>query len=136
MQSQFFSPPNSTFMNRIIKTSIISGLISFLALSCKKNTLPDNESTLSSRSNNAPANEQFNDLLSNSVILEWSIVAFDAAGGAAEAHPTYAARNEAMMHIAMHDALNAIVPVYEQYAYHQHNALADPISASSYHQYP
>ena len=118
-------------MNRITKTRIISGLIfSFLALSCKKNVLPDNESTLSSRSNSAPTNEQFNDILSNSVILEWSIVAFEAAGGAAEAHPTYAVRNEAMMHIAIHDALNAIVPVYKQYAYHQQNALADPIAAA------
>jgi len=125
-------------MNRITNTWILSGLIfSLFALSCKKdtlpgkkNTLPGNESTLSNRSNNAHASQQYDDILSNSVILEWSIAAFEAAGGAAEGHPTLAARNKAMMHIAIHDALNAIVPVYQQYAYHQQNTLADPVAAA------
>ena len=73
---------------------------------------------------------KYNDILSNSVVIEWSNVAFEAAGGAAEGHPVLASRIEAMMHIAIHDALNAIVPVYEQYSYHQQNALADPFAAA------
>jgi hypothetical protein len=67
---------------------------------------------------------KYNDILSNSVVIEWSNVAFEAAGGTAEGHPVLASRIEAMMHIAIHDALNAIVPVYEQYSYHQQNAVA------------
>lgn len=38
-------------------------------------------------------------------------------------------RTEAMMHVAMHDALNAIRHEYTQYAYTQNSSDADPISA-------
>ena len=37
---------------------------------------------------------KYNDILSNSVIIEWSNVAFEAVGGAAEGHPVLASRNE------------------------------------------
>ena len=49
----------------------------------------------------------------------------------AEGHPALASRIEAMMHIAIHDALNAIVPVYKQYAYHHQEKcdLANPFAA-------
>lgn len=40
-------------------------------------------------------------------------------------------RTEAMMHIAMHDALNAIRPIYGTYSYDTLSKLADPISAVS-----
>jgi membrane-associated phospholipid phosphatase len=121
-------------MNRSIKTWVILGLVlSTITLSCKKEIRPDNETTLSNQNNNVHSNDlnngKYNDILSNSAIIEWNILAFEAAGGVAEAHPTLASRIEAMMHIAIHDALNAIVPVYGQYAYHQQNALADPFAA-------
>ena len=38
-------------------------------------------------------------------------------------------RTAAMAHIAMHDALNAIVPVYTHYAYSGDNSNADPLSS-------
>lgn len=40
-------------------------------------------------------------------------------------------RAHAMMHIAMHDALNAVIPVYGQYAYHGHDLFAHPIAAAA-----
>jgi len=115
-------------MNRIIKIWITLGLVlSIITLSCKKDIRPDNETALSSRHDDGRAQ----DMLSNKVIIEWSNVAFEAAGGAAEGHPVLASRIEAMMHIAIHDALNAIVPVYEQYAYHHQGKcdLANPFAA-------
>jgi len=119
-------------MNRTTNTWIILGLIFFILIfSCKKNTLSESEDNLASRNNAAHANQQYNDILSNSVIIEWSNAAFEAAGGAAEGHPLLAVRAEAMTHIAIHDALNAIVPVYEQYAFHQQNTLANPLAAAS-----
>lgn len=70
------------------------------------------------------------DKLSNELVLEWSTVAYNAAGGPAEGHPLLATRIEAMMHIAIHDALNAIVPMYEQYSFKSHEyASADPFAA-------
>ena len=39
-------------------------------------------------------------------------------------------RAHAMMHLAMHDALNAIVPFYRQYAYHDRDVFAHPVAAA------
>jgi hypothetical protein len=116
-----------------MKTKLLSavtmtlGLVLSIITSCKKETLPDNETAISSQQNNV----QVQDKLSNKIIIEWNNTAFEAAGGAAEGHPLLASRIEAMMHIAIHDALNAIVPVYKQYVYHnqQQCDLANPFAA-------
>ena len=55
--------------------------------------------------------------LPNTVVLEWNEIAFQAFGGPAYQHSLMASRINAMTHIAMHDALNAIQPQYETYAY-------------------
>jgi PAP2 superfamily len=115
-------------MNRMTNILVTLGLVlSIITLSCKKDIQPDNETALSSRHDDGRAQ----DMLSNKVIIEWNNVAFEAAGGAAEANPLLASRINAMMHIAIHDALNAIIPVYEQYAYHQQENcdLANPFAA-------
>src|SRR5882672_5630362 len=102
-------------------------VLSIISTSCKKETLPGNEPVVSSQQDNALV------LLPNDVIIEWSNIAFEAAGGAAEVHTLLASRNEAMMHIAIHDALNAIVPIYENYAYkpQQQCNFADPFAAAA-----
>jgi hypothetical protein len=40
-------------------------------------------------------------------------------------------RAHLMMHIAMHDALNAVIPLYQQYAYRSHEPSAHPIAAAA-----
>jgi PAP2 superfamily len=40
-------------------------------------------------------------------------------------------RAHAMMHIAMHDALNAVLPLYRQFAYRGNDFFADPIAAAT-----
>jgi len=108
--------PKFKCITRLNKILLIFGLaIIILPSSCKK----------------PGSGGHFDDVLSNKIIIEWSTIAFEAAGGADEAHTLLASRNEAMMHIAIHDALNAIMPVYEQYAYHQHSGLADPFAAAA-----
>src|SRR4028119_562654 len=98
-------------MNRITRIFIVlTFIVSITTLSCRKEFLPDWWHDKG----------HVNDKLSNQIILEWSNAAFEAAGGAAEGHPLLASRVEAMMHIAIHDALNAITPVYEQYVYKSH----------------
>jgi hypothetical protein len=42
-----------------------------------------------------------------------------------------AIRAHAMMHIAMHDALNAVIPLYRQHAYRSHEPGAHPIAAAA-----
>lgn len=67
---------------------------------------------------------------SNELILSWNKAAFETMAGPAY-NPLLASRILAMVHLAMHDALNNIAPVYETYAYHREEKKADPIAAVS-----
>lgn len=66
---------------------------------------------------------------SNKIILDWNLIALEAMGGPTYTFPLVNSRINAMMHIAMHDALNSIAPVYETYAYKGSSPGADPIAA-------
>lgn len=77
-----------------------------------------------------PGND-FLEQYSNQIILDWNLVAYEAMGGTTYQHSLLAARINAMTHIAMHDALNAIAPRYQTYAFHQKNDVADPIAAAA-----
>jgi hypothetical protein len=68
---------------------------------------------------------------SNQVILDWNLVALEAMGGPTYPLPLVNSRINAMMHIAMHDALNNAMPVYETYAYEGKDPSADPIAAAA-----
>ncbi len=70
--------------------------------------------------------------ISNKVILEWNVSAFEAMGGTAYQNTLVASRLNAMVHIAMHDALNSIVTVYAKYNSTTNNAEAHPVAAAAY----
>jgi hypothetical protein len=53
---------------------------------------------------------------SNEVILLWNTAAFQAMGANYQ-HSLLASRINAMVHLAMHDAINAIEPVYKTYVF-------------------
>jgi hypothetical protein len=78
-----------------------------------------------------PAPEQDLSKYSNQLILDWNVAAFEAMGGAAYQHSLLASRINAMTHLAMHDALNAVAPKYGTYAFHEKNKDADPIAAAA-----
>jgi hypothetical protein len=69
--------------------------------------------------------------LPNSIILEWNEIAFKAFDGPVYQHSLMASRINAMTHIAMHDALNAIYPIYKTYVFGEIDADADPIAAAA-----
>jgi hypothetical protein len=69
--------------------------------------------------------------LSNAIVLEWNEVAYQAFGGASYQHSLMASRINAMTHIAMHDALNAIEPKFATFAFNETDSLADPIVAAA-----
>lgn len=75
----------------------------------------------------APDKETF----SNEVILEWNEVAYYAFGGETYQNSLMAARINAMMHIAMHDVLNAIYPTYTTYAFEDKDASSHPVAAAA-----
>ena len=104
-------------MKRIAKTWLILASISLILLTaCSKLDFLKNE----------------NDNLPNDVIIQWNLVALQAEGGTTYPNPIIPTRANAMVHIAMHDALNAINHRYEQYAYKTEGRWeADPIAAAS-----
>ncbi len=76
--------------------------------------------------------DKFVDNLPNKIIIDWNEVTLLAEGGPTYQHALLSSRINAMVHIAMHDAINAIVPVYEQYAYKTQGwTAANPIAAAA-----
>ncbi|WP_423128954.1 vanadium-dependent haloperoxidase [Gaoshiqia sp. Z1-71] len=68
---------------------------------------------------------------SNKVILEWNEVAYQAFGGEAYLNSVMASKINAMTQLAMHDALNAVKPVYATYAFKGRDAAAHPVVAAA-----
>jgi hypothetical protein len=72
------------------------------------------------------------DRLRSDVIASWNLLAHDLAFAEDQFLTFKGQRALAMMHLAMHDAVNAIVPIYETYAYPAGaTRLAHPIAATS-----
>lgn len=67
----------------------------------------------------------------NAVVVAWSEKAYDIAFAEDQFLTFKGHRAFAMMHIAMHDALNAIVPVYRQYLPVRCHGFAHPIIAAA-----
>ena len=65
------------------------------------------------------------------VIVSWNTVAHDLAFAEDQFLTFKGQRALAMMHLAMHDALNAIVPIYETYAYGARPGFGHPIAAAA-----
>ena len=68
--------------------------------------------------------------LPNTVVLQWNEIAFKAFDGPVYQHSLMASRINAMMHLAMHDAINAVYPVYQTYAFNGIDKKADVIAAA------
>jgi hypothetical protein len=85
--------------------------------------------TVSCSRNHYPADSIKN--LPNDVVLKWNEVAYEGFGGFTYQHSLMASRVNAMVHIAMHDALNAVYPQYAKYAFTGKDSGANPIAAAA-----
>lgn len=65
------------------------------------------------------------------VVLDWSATAIEAALEADGFQTLHSNRAGPLMHLAIHDALNAIVPVYRPYAHDVSAPDAHPVAAAS-----
>ncbi len=68
---------------------------------------------------------------SNRVIMDWNKMIVHAMGGPFYEHYLLFTHINAMTHIAMHDALNSVAPVYQSYAFHKPDPLAEPVAAAA-----
>jgi len=71
------------------------------------------------------------DTMDAALVVSWNQVAYDLAFAEDQFLTFKGVRAFSMMHIAIHDALNAVVPTYRQYAYHHEDRSADPIAAGA-----
>jgi len=62
-------------------------------------------------------------------VLYWNQVAYDAFGGTKYQHSLMASRINAMVHLAIHDAVNGIEEKYSRYAFTGKDKKADPVAA-------
>jgi hypothetical protein len=65
------------------------------------------------------------------VVVDWSRIVFEAAVTDDGFVSFMGPRHQAMAHIAMHDALNAIDPRFDQYAYFGRSRGANPVAAAA-----
>jgi hypothetical protein len=65
------------------------------------------------------------------LVVAWNEAAYDLAFAEDQFLTFKGVRALAMMHIAVHDALNAVVPRFRQYAHHRPRRSADPIAAAA-----
>ncbi len=65
------------------------------------------------------------------VIVEWNELIISTASEVDRFQTLHGNRAVPLMHLAVHDALNAIVPVYEQYALKEFHPEAHPVAAAS-----
>src|SRR5689334_2541474 len=63
-------------------------------------------------------------------VLYWNEVAYHAFGGTGYQHSLMAARINAMVHLAIHDALNGIEEKYSRFAFSGKDVNADPLAAA------
>jgi hypothetical protein len=103
------------FMRTTIKYSAMLVFASLVLVACSRSK--ENETSVKKTS--------------NAVILQWNEIAYDAFGGPAYQHSLMASRINAMTHLAIHDAINAIEPVYASYIFEGSDAAADPIAAAA-----
>jgi hypothetical protein len=64
-------------------------------------------------------------------VLYWNEIAYEAFGGTQYQHSLMASRINAMVQLAIHDALNGIEEKYQRYAFSGKDKKADPIAAAS-----
>ena len=79
----------------------------------------------------APTASTISTVTSSDVVVDWSRIVFEAAMTDDGYVSFLGTRHQAMVHIAMHDALNAIDPRFEQYAYFGRSKRANPIAAAA-----
>ncbi|MGH7717719.1 MAG: vanadium-dependent haloperoxidase [Gemmatimonadaceae bacterium] len=65
------------------------------------------------------------------VAVAWNLIAYETANAHDQFFSFVGSRALAMAHVAMHDALNAITPRYEQYAFTGAEPGADPVAGAT-----
>src|SRR5262245_50051575 len=69
--------------------------------------------------------------LDPALVVAWNQAVYEIAFAEDQFFTFKGHRAQAMMHIAMHDALNSVIPLYRRFAYQGNNFFAHPIAAAA-----
>lgn len=97
----------------IISAAVLTATLVFT--SCSKNSIPNGSAGKTS----------------NKVVIEWNETAYQAFGGPQYQHSLLASRINAIVHLAMHDAINGVEEKYSRYAFTGKEKAADPVAAAA-----
>ena len=119
---------------KIVVLAIIAALAVPTASQEKAQTSPDE--SLSGQENRrhedaALAGLQNLSFLDPALIVAWNRIVNEIAFAEDQFFTFKGVRAHAMMHIAIHDSLNAVIPVYRQFAYRGGDFFAHPIAAAA-----
>ena len=113
---------------RILTATALSALLALFAFA---GVAEANVEQRSQDDTGPPASTAAISTTTSEVVVDWSRIVFEAAVADDGFVSFLGTRHQAMVHIAMHDALNAIDPRYDQYAYFGRNHGADPVAAAA-----
>ena len=115
--------------SRIFTAAALSALLTFSAFAGVAQAKVDHKTQDDARA--ASATRTMSTRTKSDVVVDWSRIVFEAAVTDDGYVSFLGTRHQAMVHIAMHDALNAIRPRYDQYAYLGRSRGANPVAAAA-----
>ena len=118
-------------LGRLIIIGTLSWLTTTSAMADISTSMPDSEDRVAQQVEEKALRRIPPTFSDNAVVVAWSEKAYDIAFAEDQFLTFKGHRAFAMMHIAMHDALNAIVPIYRQYLSIRRHGFAHPIAAAA-----
>src|SRR5262245_18711921 len=115
----------------ILRKIVLLVLAGLLAIPAAAQDEPRSDQEKRSREDQAFAQLRNVVSLDPSLVVAWNEVVNEIAFAEDQFFTFKGVRAHAMMHIAIHDALNAILPLYRQYAFRRSDSFAHPIAAAA-----
>lgn len=125
------SPTLALFRSHLRPAAVLAMLLAVVLCGAPVAIAQDREPDLAALEATLRQDGVVRNLLNADVIVAWNGLAHDIAFAEDQFLTFKGQRAMAMMHLAMHDALNSIVPLYRRYASVGPRVAADPIAAAA-----
>ena len=121
-------------LRRIVVLTIAASLAAAVAAQeVAQTSFDERSSDQESRQHEDAAFAQMHDFFffDPELAVAWNLAVYEIAFAEDQFFTFKGHRAQAMMHIAMHDALNAVIPLYRRFAYRGNDFFAHPIAAAA-----
>jgi PAP2 superfamily len=126
--------PIEMVLRKLVVLTIVTSLAA--ATAAQEVTRTNNRNRFSDKEKQRQEDEVFAQLRHDfssdaALVVAWNQTAYDLVFADDQFDTFKGHRAFAMMHLAIHDALNAVVPLYQQYAYRDKDFSAHPLAAAA-----